>query len=110
MDFPFAAKPGDNTIEKFKRLDINGMILVRMMAAQQPVQLLQCPGIVPSIMIAIGGGDSFARMGVVEVQRTQQLLFRRKTGKRPVRAEQGQGGCEQRGLEEEASADGKVRV
>ena len=67
MDFVVAAQPAGHQIEKIQGLEGNGVRLVGMVAAQQPVQFVDGLGIVLAVRIAIGGVDFFAGMDVVQI-------------------------------------------
>lgn len=65
MDFAAAAKPGTDEVEKLNGLDVNGVLLICIVTAQQPVQFPDGLDIVMTVRVAIGGGYFFAGMGVV---------------------------------------------
>ena len=108
MDFVAAAEPGAHVVEIFKGIHINGTLLVRMVASQQPVQLPEGLGIVPAVPLAIRGVEFFAGMEIVQAQPARRLFCPRETGQRLFRMEKGKGGGQERGDEEKASARGNT--
>lgn len=65
MDFVAAAKSGADKVEKLYSLDVNRVLLVCIVAAQQPVQFLDGLAAVLTVLVSIGGVDFFAGMDVV---------------------------------------------
>ena len=70
------------------------MLLIGIVAAQQPVQLVDGLSVVLAVGVAIGGADFLAGMDVVEIESARGLLFCGKIGQRLSGVEKSKG-CKQ---------------
>jgi hypothetical protein len=107
MNFMVAPKPGVDQIKILKGFDVNRILLVCMVAAQNPVQLSYGLKVVMTMLVKILGVNGFIGMGVEKsefagwfglAEWTCQCLFGEKKGC----------ACKKRGFEKRAPGCGKT--
>lgn len=107
MNFIFAPESGVDQIKILKGSDVNWILLIGMVAAQNPVQISDGFKVIMTMPVAILGVNRFIGVGVEKSESAGRLYFSERTGRCLFGEEKGCPG-KKRGFEKRSPGCGKT--